>query len=228
MKTLQIKKTNLLAVLAMGMAIGASVVSADVFYNDFNGTPLTYTFGTTALSAVAELSDLDLPGTAAVTLAQINSYNPSNENLFQIYGKGSTSVVFKQNLEGRLYYAVASEEGQSWSDMSSDSSDGWGNISALATGSSGAASLLRVDPTYIPFRFADTTDSNIQKYGYIKMSTELSGSGASSVMIWTVDGYGYQTDGTEIAMGAIPEPATMGLFGLFGGGMLFIHRRFNN
>ena len=85
--------------------------------------------------------------------------------------------------------------------------------------------MLRADPTYIPFRFTDSTDSNTQKYGYIKMSTVLSGSGPDRVVTWTVDGYGYQTDGTQIAMGAVPEPASV-LMIVFGGGLIALARRF--
>lgn len=177
--------------LVLGFMMGAS---AEVVYDDFGGTPLTYSFGTTPLSTAEEtVVELDLPGGKKATIIQ---FYYDNENFFQIH-----SVDVKQNLVGSFFYAGSAEANQTWSAVSSNGTNGWGNISALSL-LDYSTEHLRENPTYIPFRFEDTTASNALKYGYINCSTELSGSGSNSVLTLTIYSYAYETDGSEIAMGA--------------------------
>lgn len=218
MELFHIQQARRSIIAFMGLILIATGVSADLIYDDFEGTPRTCTMGTAPVTTEA-FFNLDLPGTAGITLARTYL---SDNNFFQVYSKTSSLVQFQQKWMG-LAYADELDPGQSWSDGNSTSINTWGNISALAT-TDGSTTWLRDDPTYIPFRFEDTTDSII-KYGYIKTSTALSGSGTSSVVTWTVYGYGYQTDGTEITTDAVPEPASAAMV-LFGCGFIVLARRF--
>ena len=180
--------------LGLGLMVGTTPVAAEIIFDDFGGTPKTYSFGTAPLSTTpTTLVELDLPGVKEVKIAQ---FHYDGDNYFQIL-----SVDVKQRLVGFYAYAAAAEAGQSWSDVSISSVGDWGNITSLST-SDYATEHLRENPTYIPFRFADTTDGNTPKYGYVKCSTELTGSGNASVLALNIYSYAYQTDGSEIAMGA--------------------------
>ncbi|MDD2597686.1 MAG: MBG domain-containing protein [Kiritimatiellae bacterium] len=193
-----IKKLSLSVMLGMSLLMGAGVASAEIVYNDFGGTPRTYSIGTTEIVAETEQRiSLALTGESTCDLKSMH-YN--NRNYIQ-YGGVEAQRIVDQN----FYYMVAAGEGQSWSDLSGSHIAWWGNLSSLGTSGSYSAIKLRANPTYIPFRFDDKTDGGIMKYGYLKLSTEVSGSGVDSVLTLKVYSYAYQTDGTEIAMGAEPQ-----------------------
>lgn len=195
MKTHLITTSRLSLLLALGVLLGGTVVSAEIISDDFGGTPRTYSFGTTQLSTdEVPVVDLDLPGWVKATVLQ---FYYDKENFFQI-----NSVDVKQKLVGSFYYAASAEANETWSDVSSNATNGWGNISTLNLVDY-STEHLRGNPTYIPFRFEDTSDSNALKYGYMACSTELTGSGVDSVLTLTIYSYAYETDGSEIAMGAI-------------------------
>ena len=46
MKTLQIKKTLFSMMLGLGLMVGTTPVAAEIIFDDFGGTPKTYSFGT--------------------------------------------------------------------------------------------------------------------------------------------------------------------------------------
>ena len=215
------QKASLLILAVVGLTTGASVASAAIVYDDFGGTPKSFALGTSPASAQV-LFTLDLPGTAEVRLAELYL---SNRNYFQVYAAFG-NVVFQRDLFSSIYYADALATGDVWSDGVVALSGGFGNISSLGTGTAGDAFYLRADPTYIPFLFTDTSDGNNSKYGYIRTFTNLTGAGTAAQVTWTVDAYAYQTDGTQIAMGAgeVPEPATTMLL-LFGAGIGMAVRR---
>ncbi|CRI64573.1 membrane hypothetical protein [Thiocapsa sp. KS1] len=231
------QKTSILILTVVGLTTGASVAPAAIVYDDFGGTPKSYTFGTTAVT-FGELLTLDLPGEANVILAQTFS---SPRNFFQIYSSTMSGAVFQRTVVGSLFYTYALAVGETWDDGVSDTGvvvGGFGgNITSLATGSSGNAIYLRTDPTYIPFRFVDTSD-NGTKYGYIETFTNLTGTGIDAEVTWTVNGYAYETEaGKQIAMGAreVSEPAPIPvlsapglltlLAGLLGLGGFYARRR---
>jgi len=210
------KKQIIITIISM---LGVAIASADVAYTDYSADPLTYEMGT---SGTGSLFVLELPG-----VAKLEGYSTTDRglNFFQTFA-GAGVVDFGRHLNGSFYYFNSAAEGETWSSGSAVSIGGWGNIASISQ-TTGEVLDPRADPTYILFRFEDTTDGNMQKYGYYKTSTEVSGSGVDSVLIWKIYGYGYETEaGTEIAMGAVPEPATMGLLGVVGAGILFFRRRF--
>ena len=181
MKIFHIQETTISPLIMIGLAMVVSVASADIVYNDFNGTPLTDTIGMTAVSNNV-LFTADLPGDAGFDVYRFYS----GRNFFQLYRRNTGTVEFAASVYSSLYYVESLDAGQSWSDWGGGANP-HGNVSSLNI-STGDAFMLRADPTYIPFRFTDSTDSNTQKYGYIKMSTVLSGSGPDRVVTWTVDG----------------------------------------
>ncbi len=213
MSVVQMKKITLLATLVLS----ATMASASVIYTDYSATPLTHVMGTTPIVAGTEiLFTLALPGDDIV--CQHFSFGTTPNNYFGVYGPN-----FKQELVGSYYFARDLTEGQSWGDLTG-SVGAWGNVSTLAQSTPWTTYGLRADPTYIPFMFADPTDNNIQKYGYLKTSIVLSGTNASSELTLKVYGYGYETTGTEIAMGVVPEPASALLL-ILGGISMGLYRR---
>jgi hypothetical protein len=97
---------------------------------------------------------------------------------------------------------------EKWDDLPvGQTSTSWGaNISRMEQ-TTGVGFLTRDNPTYLPFRFTDTTDSST-KYGYVALATWVTGSGASAQLNLSISGYAFDDSGAQIAMGAVPEPST--------------------
>jgi len=210
------KKIALTMILA---AFVAAPAQASIIYNNFS-TPETSTFGTGAIPDQTILT-LSLPGSANLDILR---FTDNGENFFQFSSTGGAEVNNTTMING-YYYANSLPVGTNWGDLPGSTNLGWGNITSL--NSAGGTVSLRSNPTYIPFKFQDTTDSNATKYGYVNLSTETSGSGASTNLTLNVYGYGYEnTPDTYITMGdmgAVPEPGTMTLLAF--GGLALLHRR---
>jgi hypothetical protein len=193
-----------------------------LIYDNFGGTPISSTITTIPLSSTAEtLLSLDLPGESSLNITR---FNFNNENFFQISG-----VTLKQQLIGSYYYAQGGGAGLKWSDIiAANSENAWGNISAITDNAhsmgAGAVTGLRPEPTYIPFYFQDTSAGNADRYGYLALSTTLSGAGSSAEVAISISGWAYDDSGAQIGMGAIPEPSTALLLGM-AGSLIFISRR---
>jgi len=59
---------------------------------------------------------------------------------------------------------------------------------------------------YLAFKFTDTSDANKLKYGWVQLSTTRSATPSI-----TLEGWAIQNDGTQILMGAVPEPQAAAL-----------------
>ncbi|WP_295429959.1 PEP-CTERM sorting domain-containing protein [uncultured Thiodictyon sp.] len=139
---------------------------------------------------------MDLP---SVSLAGFYRQTASDRQYFQL-----ANVNLNRDLSNWLN---ALDFGKTWSDLPSGGvAEVWGDISTMDR-TSFAISVPRTNPTFIPFTFADS----ILKYGYVKLSTEVTGTGAGSGLLLKVYGYGYDDSGAQIAMGVgdVPVPATL-------------------
>ena len=127
----------------IGLAMVVSVASADIVYNDFNGTPLTDTIGMTAVSNNV-LFTADLPGDAGFDVYRFYS----GRNFFQLYRRNTGTVEFATSVYSSLYYVESLDAGQSWSDWGGGANP-HGNVSSLNI-STGDAFMLRADPRRHP------------------------------------------------------------------------------
>lgn len=78
------------------------------------------------------------------------------------------------------------------------------------------------------FRASDTNSAALNNRNILGFSVNLSefGGDASTITAIQMDGVAANVDYHLVGVGVIPEPATLGLIGVFGGAMLFIRRRF--
>ena len=189
---------------------GLPQLRANIIYTPVS---FTYSVGTSPLTSNV-IFTANLPGANDLVMYSF-SFPSDASNFYQLdvnnYG-GSIACDFLESLE----YAHSLNAGATWSDTSNGSN--WANVTRMAQ--TGNASFgLRSDPTYVPFWFQDTSNSNQVDYGYITLATTVTGSGASAQFGLNISGYAYDNTGAMIAMGAVPEPsatalATLGLIGI--------------
>lgn len=184
------------------LVAGLTQLPAAVIY-----TPVTFsrTVGTGEIASTTLLT-LDLPGTSTLNIAELSFGSSPRSNFYQIYtpvGFTVPAVVY-----GSLYYWHSLNVSETWDNLPSGQTfTSWGaNISRLNQ-SGDESFLLRSDPTFLPFRFIDSTDLST-KYGYIALATSVTGSGPSAQFHLNITGYAFDNSGAEIAMGAVPEPST--------------------
>lgn len=205
---------SLLAASLLFLVGGGSDLSAAVIYTPVSGH---FSVGTGDLTG-GTLLTVDLPGVNDLAIIDFSYTGVQRSNFYQLTILNSGTAFIAADIAEGLYYAHALNINQTWADLpvgQTGSSFG-ANISRMAQ--TGNASFdLRSDPTYLPFRFTDSTDS-ITKYGYIALATAVAGSGASAQFSLDVIGYAYENSGAVIAMGAVPEPSTVILaaFGVLG------------
>lgn len=129
-----------------------------------------------------------------------------------------------------LNFAQTLASGATWTDGLFPNRNFFTNLSYVGRLSPYTVGNLLPDPSFVPFYFQDTTDDT-RKYGYLNLTTFVTGSGADSVLNLRIDGYGYDNSGARIAMGAlpgaVPVPTTLALLplGLFGIGVVTRRRR---
>jgi len=197
---------NLLMVPLLFLVAGLSQLSAAVIYTPVSGN---YSVGTGDLAGSVLLT-IDLPGLndLAVVDFSYNSGSVPRSNFYQLTILNPGTAFIAADIFESLYYAHSLNANETWVDLpvGQVGTTNGANISRMAqTGNS--AFLLRSNPTYLPFRFTDSTDS-ITKYGYIALATSVTGSDTSAQFNLNISGYAYDTSGAPIAMGAVPEPST--------------------
>lgn len=190
----------LLLLLLMGLAQLPAVVI-------YTPTAFSYSQGTAPLSYTA-IFTADLPGANDLVMGSFSYVGVvTASNFYQLCFLNNGGFIASDTLES-LYYAHSLNVGETWV----DTSNGWQwgvDVSRMAqTGDSSFG--LRSDPTYVPFWFYDTSNSDQVDYGYIALATTVTGSGASAQLNLNISGYAYEDSGAKIAMGAIPEPSRFG------------------
>ncbi|MDZ4744192.1 MAG: PEP-CTERM sorting domain-containing protein [Verrucomicrobiota bacterium] len=195
--------------LSIAVMAAAAQASAAVVYNDIS---IIDSFGTTPLVGAPTIHTFSVPNADSFLIAKFNFGGIRNENFYQFSGS-PTRTFLNRSIINSLYYAQSLSVGQIWSDFAIIDENQWANASSLTTttfATPGTATDLRADPTYIPFYVLDNTD-NQKRYGYIKLATTQSGSGAGATLTLNLEGWAYETSAnTYIAMGAgaVPEPST--------------------
>jgi len=179
---------------------GLFQVPAAVIYTNVSGQ---YSFGTGNLPGSIVLT-LDLPGVNDLAIIDF-TYTSSNYYQLTILNPGTAAIP--AYIWSGLYWASSLTFNETWDDLPvghTETTNG-ANITRMEqTGNTEYG--LRSDPTYLPFRFTDSTDSST-KYGYIALTTNKSGTGPTAQLNLDVSGYAYDNSGAMIAMGAIPEPS---------------------
>ncbi len=168
---------------------------------------------------------MDLPGDASDT-----GYQGTAGDL-NYFGIGHTESMpgadFSRSLYLGQYYFDRLNVGETWSDLTVGDIADWGLVASMynvnAAGGMGENNWTG-SPIYIPFYFTDTTVS-ATRYGYIDLAVTGTGSiGPSSSLTLTYNGWAYETNGSEIQMGAVPEPSSTAL--LLGAGAFALVRIF--
>jgi hypothetical protein len=172
---------------------------------------------------------MDLPGDASVT-----GYQGTSSDL-NYFGIGATSGMpgaeFSRSVNplDSYYYFNRLNAGQTWSDLPVDGDIAdWGLVASMynvIAGGGMGENYGTGSPIYIPFNFADTTAGDATRYGYIQLGVTGSGQiGPNSTLTLTYNGWAHETNGSEIQMGAVPEPSSTAL--LLGAGALALVRIF--
>ena len=182
---------------------------------DIGGRPTSITVSDMSDSDGVTQSGVDVT-LAGVDGASINRYNdtgsfsPSPLNLMSGYSYGAEYDVTISGLEAGSYYKVyaylcGNNEGQ-----------GGGLAIASANGGSGIDSYAYVTATGASFR--DIYSGGGEGVSYLVDTAVVDENGDLSMRVDTYAN-GFQIE-------AIPEPATIGLIGLSGIGLLFVRHRF--
>lgn len=203
---------NLLMAPLLFLVAGPSQLSAVVIYTPVSGN---YSVGTGDLAG-STLLTVDLPGVNDLAVIDFSFNNGSvpRSNFYQLTILNPGTAFIPADILESLYYAHSLNVNETWDDLpiGQIGTTNGANISRMAqTGNT--SFLLRSNPTYLPFRFTDSTDSST-KYGYIALATSVTGSGASAQFNLDIFGYAYDNSGAKIVMGAVPEPSTIFLAGL--------------
>jgi len=175
---------------------------ATIVVEDFGGSPEILTVGTaTVSSSTPSLLVMSLPGGSAMGVQNPETVN--SENFFQL-----VTGTYAFETIGSLSFVRTLNEGQVWNDLGSmPATQSFANISAINQ-SDGSGRRLLEGTNYVPFTFND----NGTKYGYITLSTTIiDNGGVANELELTVFDYAYQTDGSQIPMGAVPEPSALAL-----------------
>jgi hypothetical protein len=206
-----------MVMIAVLFAGGAA--SAQVTFFNYSSTDV---MGTETQATTQTVQTLDLPGINDLTMVK---FTFGTANYFQLdlgnVGGGGIATA----LDVSLSFARSLNANQTWSDLGGGSATTWANISRINQDGSSSNGHLRTDPTYVPFRFIDTTDLNKTKYGYVSLNTYVTGSGASAQLTLNIDSYAYENSGAQIQMGAIPEASTYAMIGAGLLGLLALRRR---
>lgn len=213
----------LIALLFLG--IGLTQLSAAVIY-----TPESfhYSIGTGNLTG-SSIFTIDLPGTndLAVIDFPFNNGSVPLSNFYQLSVVNSGGAYIPADILESLYYAHSLNIDETWDNLPGGQTGtvNGANIDRMPQ-TGGIDYYPRSNPTYVPFWFTDTTDSNTKKYGYVALAAYETGSGASALLNLDIFGYAYENSGAKIQMGAVPEPSTFatGVLGI-AWCLAMLHRR---
>ncbi|MGF1678039.1 MAG: hypothetical protein ACFCUX_02475 [Candidatus Methylacidiphilales bacterium] len=185
------KLTALLSAGATG-SIAASGQAA-IIYTDITDVQIGQGFLTTF--------SIDLPGIHDLVINVNTASNDANIFLNGGYGfeiarisTNSNPIFFNLNdaISGALNFGSAVNIA-SWSGTASSATNNLFPNSAIT------------DKRYLGFRFTDTEDSNIQKFGWVGITLSIS---ATEKPVLTVYDYAYENTGASIT---IPEPSSKAL-----------------
>lgn len=204
-----------MALLLLGT--GFAQLSAAVIYTPVSGN---YSVTTAPLPG-SSVFTVDLPGTNDLVVIDFSFSNGSVplSNFYQLSIVNSGGAYIPADILEGLYYAHSLNVDETWDNLSGGQTGTIYGANLDRMPQTGAADYYpRSNPTYVPFWFYDTSDSNLKKYGYVTLSTYETGSGASAVLHLDLSGYAYENSGAKIQMGAVPEPsafvtAALGILG---------------
>ncbi len=209
-------KKKLLALASLCLASFPLTSSAAVIWTDGSGGSWTFLASNTGVTG--DTFTMDLPGDASVTGYQGTSLSLNYFGIGKTSGMTGAEFSRSVNPTDSFYYFNRLNAVQTWSDLPVDGDIAdWGLVASMYNMNAGGGmgeNYGTGNPIYIPFYFTDTTVS-ATRYGYIQLG--VSGSGQAdplptSSLTLAYTGWAYETDGTQIAMGAVPEPSTTVLF----------------
>lgn len=144
---------------------------------------------------------LDLPGTVDLQLQKLQAHSWSYT--VQAKGAGVGYLRVRATLASGFPFAKRGSAAKTWSNVGGNV--GTRGVVGLRTNSSSVRGPGSFTDRYVAFKFQDSTQGNADRYGWLKLTMTISGSAGPDV---TLKGWGYDTTGAKIAMGAVPEPAS--------------------
>ena len=193
------KLASLLA-LAAGAAAVPQTSEADVIVTDLSANP-----GHVGFLYSQSFTINNLPGTAQLG--------------FQLFAAGTTSTNYKRTILVRqlgaqyvriktnAFIAVHAPAGLSWNQIAGNVTNsgtvGWAYFAAHGPNS--------YNHEYLLFTFQDSTQGNALRYGWAEVSlfnANISSSEGPDVTIWR---YAYDTSGSPLPSGQVPEPSPLAL-----------------
>lgn len=149
---------------------------------------------------------LDLPGTVDLQLQKLKAH--AWTYTVQAKGAGAGYLRVRATLVSSLPFAKRGSLSKTWSNIGGNV--GTRGIIGLRTSTSFVRGPGAFTDKYVAFKFQDSTQGDADRYGWLKLSMAISGRPSAS---WsgpdvTLKGWGYDTTGAKIAMGAVPEPAS--------------------
>jgi len=209
-------KPILFSLLLSPLVFAGGSSHATIVVDDFGGTPQILTVGTGNVSpSTPSLLVMPLPGGEALGVQNPESFG--GENFFQL-----VTGTYAFESDGALSFVRTLSEGEVWDDLgTAPATQSFANISAINQTNGSGRRLLEAT-SYVPFLYNDSGT----KYGYVTLSTTIiDNGGLANELQLTVLNYAYQTDGSQIAMGAVPEPSILSLLALVSAAGLAIGRR---
>jgi hypothetical protein len=201
------KLVSLLA-LAAGAASMPQVTNADIFVNDFGGNPKHVGFG----PGDESFADLPLPGTVHFGFVRHTTTGSSvyggSTFLVESVTVGAQSTGMAAGVQAKVSGTVDPQlEGAAWPSTPFQSNA----IVGLRT--TVAHYLLpsnSYDHRYVGFSFNDST-VNQDRFGWIEFGLTI---GANTSPRVTIYRFAYDSSGSHMPMGAVPEPALPSLLAL--------------
>ena len=196
------KLVSLLA-LATGAVAIPQTSEADVIVTDLSGSPVSIGF-----LANTSFTINNLPGAARLG--------------FQFGAHGSLSTESRWILAGQVAgYVRLKTTGAAFLLIHVPAGGTWNNIGGVekAVGTVGSAYYASHRPNpyshdYILFKFQDSTQANALRYGWVDVSLDNNNLNTGEGPQLTIWRYAYDTTGTVLAAGAVPEPGSVSLLAL--------------
>jgi hypothetical protein len=210
------KLASLLA-LAAGATVMPQAAHADIIYTDLSASPFHVGFGS---SSGDTYTFLGLPGTAGFAFHAFQHSSTTFLGGTRYYrtvtaGQVGTAEAKIQITAGGL--PLLKDKDVAW-----NAGNFIASVYATIAWASDAGHLPNnYDHKYIGWYFADTTQGNALRYGWIELGLANGNTSASGVPDVTIYGFAWDNTGAQIAMGAtnVPEPTAMSLLAL--GAMAF-------
>jgi hypothetical protein len=195
------KTLSQVATLTCAAAVAVPITNAAIVYDASPNVKVGFSSG------FGGTWTLDLPGTVDLQLQRLEG----RLGYYAVQAKGAGAGYLRVRSYKPMWgypFAKRGSAGMTWSNIGGNV--GTRGIMGLRTSTSWLVGPGSFSDKYVTFKFQDSTQGNADRYGWLKLSMAISGRPSAS---WsgpdvTLKGWGYDTTGAKIAMGAVPEPAS--------------------